>query len=410
MSFPSISHRLVAALLCCGCLSPAASGELLDTLSWDGFVETYQALQLAAPQDTQGSRARARLRLYAGEGDRQLFARITAERDLAFEGNRIELDEGYLDLVGRGWDARLGRQVVIWGRADGLRIVDRVSTLDSSESLTRELDEVRLGVDALRLRRLDDSSQITLIWSPRFRPGRAPSEVWALPDPVPEGVARAGVERPGSALDEGVFAARWSYYGAGLDLAVSVLHTWEDLPSLDRESGADGALTLVPRHHRLTLWGLEFARPWQSFVFRGEAVYIQGQRLEPADWRDPLRREDLLHWMLGLDWTPGNNWTLIAQVSDAWIPGYGQGLASEAHTPVLTLGLSADLLRETLEFSNLLFVRPNEQGYYNRLSLDYAVTDRFHAGLGLDLFGGEEGAFAFYKENDQLWLKLKYSF
>ncbi|HID73043.1 TPA: hypothetical protein EYP38_03815, partial [Candidatus Micrarchaeota archaeon] len=259
---------------------PHVAAGVADDLTWDGFIETYQVARMQPSRDTQAARVRLRLEVYGG-GDYPLFARGTVERDFEEGESRAELEEAYVDQVGDGWDLRLGRQVVIWGRADGLRIVDRVSPSDQSESLIRELDEVRLGVDALRFRKLEETSQWELIWAPWFRPGKAPQGVWALPSPVPEGadVVYAPTEKPGRTLADGVVAARWSYYGPGLDLALSLLHTWEDLPSSERHRSADGAgtTTLVSRHHRLTLFGLEFSRPWRSFVFRGEAVYGQGR-------------------------------------------------------------------------------------------------------------------------------------
>lgn len=395
--------------------TPHVAAGMADGFTWDGFIETYHATRTQLPRDTQAARARLRLEVRGDIGDSQVFARGTAERDLEGREHRAELDEAYVDRVGEGWDLRLGRQVVIWGRADGLRIVDRVSPSDQSESLTRDLDEVRLGVDALRLRRLEETRQWELIWVPRFRPGKAPRGAWALPRPVPEGedVVYASAEKPGHVPADGVLAARWAYYGPGLDLALSLLHTWEDLPSLERRRPADGGTgttTLVPRHHRLTLLGLEFARPWRSFVFRGEAVYGRGRRHEPARWDADLYRKDFVQWMAGVDWTPEAQWTLTAQVADEWILDHETGMAAEAHSPVVTVGLTTTFLRETLKLSNLLYWRPEEDGFYNRFSLDYALTDRFHASAGLDLFTGEKGVFAAYEENDQLWIKLKYSF
>ena len=405
-------HGCITAFGLLAWVSHAAAG-MADDLTWGGFIETYQAARTQPPHDIQAARGRLRLEVYGG-GDYPLFARGTVEQDFEEGESRAELEEAYVDRVGDGWDLRLGRQVVIWGRADGLRIVDRVSPSDQSESLTRELDEVRLGVDALRFRKLEETSQWELIWAPWFRPGKAPRGVWALPSPVPEGadVVYAPTEKPGRTLADGVVAARWSYYGPGLDLGLSLLHTWEELPSLERHRSADGAgtTTLVPRHHRLSLLGLEFARPWRSFVFRGEAVYGQGRRYEPAQWDADLYRKDFVQWMAGVDWTPEAQWTLTAQAADEWVLDHEAGMAAAAHSPVVTLGLTTTFLRETLKLSNLLYWRPEEEGLYNRFSLDYALTDRFHAGAGLDLFTGKKGVFATYEENDQLWIKLKYSF
>ena len=61
-----------------------------------------------------------------------------------------------------------------------------------------------------------------------------------------------------------------------------------------------------------------------------------------------------------------------------------------------------------------------EGGVFNRLSADWTFTDQIHALLGYDYFyadGGiydyfyaDGGMFLIYKDNSEVWVKLKYSF
>ena len=43
-------------------------------------------------------------------------------------------------------------------------------------------------------------------------------------------------------------------------------------------------------------------------------------------------------------------------------------------------------------------------------SADYALNDQLHAIVGYDLFHADSGTFAIYKNNSELFIKLKYSF
>jgi hypothetical protein len=45
----------------------------------------------------------------------------------------------------------------------------------------------------------------------------------------------------------------------------------------------------------------------------------------------------------------------------------------------------------------------------HKLSDGVVATHWSYYGPGLDLFTAETGPFAFYEENDQVWIKLKYS-
>ena len=50
------------------------------------------------------------------------------------------------------------------------------------------------------------------------------------------------------------------------------------------------------------------------------------------------------------------------------------------------------------------------EGVFNRLSADWTFTDQIHALLGYDYFYADGGMFLIYKDNSEVWVKLKYSF
>ena len=51
-----------------------------------------------------------------------------------------------------------------------------------------------------------------------------------------------------------------------------------------------------------------------------------------------------------------------------------------------------------------------EGGVFNRLSADWTFTDQIHALLGYDYFYADGGMVLIYKDNSEVWVKLKYSF
>ena len=61
------------------------------------------------------------------------------------------LREAYLDLYLNNFDIRFGRQQIIWGKADGAFITDIVSPKDLSEFLLPDFEEIRMGVNAIKI-------------------------------------------------------------------------------------------------------------------------------------------------------------------------------------------------------------------------------------------------------------------
>jgi hypothetical protein len=52
----------------------------------------------------------------------------------------------------------------------------------------------------------------------------------------------------------------------------------------------------------------------------------------------------------------------------------------------------------------------NDKDCFVRTSIDYALTDELHLLFGVDIFAGEQGLLGQYKDNDEVWIKVKYSF
>ena len=65
-----------------------------------------------------------------------------------------------ISIIGRRiGGVRLGRQFVIWGAADGVRVTDLVSPMDMTEFLAQDYDDIRMPVNALRFFVFKDKMQ-----------------------------------------------------------------------------------------------------------------------------------------------------------------------------------------------------------------------------------------------------------
>jgi hypothetical protein len=383
-----------------------------------GWLEGIQSMRVRTPHDAVTSRIRMRLEIAANMDWLYGFASFDAEKNWKIDTETgVKAHELWLEHADANWDIRVGRQIIIWGKADGVQVTDIISPPDYTEFITRDLDEIRQPVDAAKFRLLGNSVNLELIWIPVFRAAKMPGKdnPWAISQSTPTGIRMSdtGTWEPSISLKNSEVAIKASGYFSGMDIAASAFYTWDDIAARHRTvSYASGTpdVRFHPEHHRMTVLGLEFSRPWSDFVFRGEAAYYLGRYRETTvPNRDPSPR-DSLKWLLGLDWTPGNDWSISAQILNENIFGHTSYLAAEENDSLVTLNISKKLFNQILTLSNMIYCDLNDGEFYNRCKVEYEISDGFFASAGLDIFNGKDGQFGVYRDNTQVWFKLRYNF
>ena len=263
--------------------------ERIDVTGW---IELLQSVRTHAPHNEVTSRAHGRLEMKGDFNWLYGFLSIDAEKNWTIPSeDGFSVREAWLEHVGDGWDLRLGRQLIIWGKADGVRITDNICPTDYTEYLNREIDEMRIPVTAAKLRIMSDTLITELIWIPEFKPAKLASgdNPWAVDYTAafPMPVRWRGAKEPSSySLKDSEFAAKVSSYMAGFDVSLSAFYTWDDNAAnyYSMQVGDTGMeMFSEPEYYRIMIYGLDFAKPWSDFVFRGEAAYFQGRRLSVDD-------------------------------------------------------------------------------------------------------------------------------
>lgn len=392
---------------------------LPQTLDLGGFIDSYHAVRMQNPFDFMSSRSRLRAELRAIQGNSSLYASINANHNYLLPNRTfIELREAYFDYAGNFWDLRAGRQIIIWGVSDGIRITDIIAPMDFTEFLARDYDDIRMPVDAMKLRFFNNNVKMELVFIPVFQSfiyptdPRNPWNIFPVSEGGPELVIRPA-NTPPATLGNSEFGARFSAFFSGIDVSLVSLYTWNKLPVFSTLVSGDMDTTyLVPEHHRLFMNGFDLSITLGALVLRGEGAYFTGEYY-PTDLNgtsNDLVTRDAIRYLVGLDWYAGNEWTITGQLSQTHILKYSQDMSCQRSNVLATLGVSRKLLRSTLSLSTFGYVDLSNKGFFNRTSLDYSLSDPVHLSAGVDLFGGDGGMFGIYKDNSEVWIKVKYSF
>lgn len=340
------------------------------------------------------------------------------ETDIRSEGEAREL---YADLDGEQYKLRLGRQQVVWGKTDGLRLLDLVNPQDLREFILDDFIDSRVPLWMARgdIYVGDDTLQLLLI--PDYRPNDIadpgdrfePAYLKFIRDrirTVP--LIYTEEEEPGGTLEDSEYGFRYNGFAGGWDYSLNYFNSWDDNPLYFQEKVGGVPTSITRRYKRYSMAGGSFSNAFGSFVVRGELAYNGGKYFvtkDPID-SDSQVRKDELKGALGLDYTVGD-WLISGQVFESYIQDYEDAIVFDKSTTNVSLLLNVKFLNETLDVKLINIYGINDSDAMNRLSLTYAVTDAWKFMAGGVVFRGPDDSFmGQFDDADRVEMEITYSY
>ncbi len=335
----------------------------------------------------------------------------------------LRLRELYVDLYFNNFDIRIGKQQVVWGKADGVFITDIVSPLNLTEFLLPDFDEIRIGVNAVKFDYYFGNSTFEVIGIPVFTPTERPAagSIWYK---QPEFMAPATFDwskvdvKP--SLGNSELFVKYSALTSKIDFELMGGYTWDDNPAFhvtkqfDMSTGNPvlTGLNITPEHHRLTVAGGAFSTEIKGVVLRGEAAWYNGKYFQSESLlaKDALVKKNYLHYVAGLDFNIGSV-KLSTQFIQQAILNHEENMVGEKTENTMTFLARYDMLRETLHLELFSYIGLTNEDALIRPKITYDFEDSFSILLGSNIFVGDgKGQFGQYKGNSMAYIKLKYSF
>ncbi|MCB2212255.1 hypothetical protein KQI52_09110 [bacterium] len=422
----SAAHALIAAIMLLVALPPALAQ--FGDVDRSGYVRSY--IGALTQQDGDYAIVQNALDLRFDKTGPQIGFHVNpyiyqypdpalSPRTDEFE---IDLRQAYVDLYFDTFDVRMGKQQIVWGKADGVFITDIVSPKDLSEFLLRDFSEIRIGVTAAKLDYYTGNNTFELVWLPVFTPTIAPEEgsLWRpafeLSVAMPTRFDRSE-EEVGASLDNSELFARWSMISSAYDFELIAGWMWEDEPILQTAikpsslPGAPDSLVVLPEHHRLLTVGGSASTTVGPWVFTGEAAFVKGAWFETKTKTIPVGaiENDYIHWMGGLSRDIAGT-TISSQFIQTAVLDHQDAVLADEFDNMMTLSLRDTFMRETLGLELFSYIGFNESDALVRPSVDYSFADAVNLTLGANLFFGGRGTFGQYSDNDMVYLKVRFDF
>jgi hypothetical protein len=339
----------------------------------------------------------------------------------------FRLRELYLDFYFQNFDLRVGKQQVVWGKADGVFITDIVSPLNLTEFLLPDFDEIRIGVIAAKLDYYIGNSTIEAIWLPQFTPTKkpAPNSIWYVQPDFPALTTFDWSKSEVSpSLSNSEFFLKYSLMSSYIDFDLMGGYTWDDNPAMhvQKKFGMDTSvvppkpiltgLEISPEHHRLSLFGGSFSSEIFGLILRGEAAYYVGKYFQTEDMKavDALVEKDYLNYVVGLDFNIGSV-KLSGQFISKVIFDYEDQMIDDEVNNMATALIHYDAMRETLHLELFSYIGLTNGDALIRPKITYDFDDSFSILVGGNIFVGDsDGMFGRYTDNSMVYTKIKYNF
>lgn len=385
-------------------------------------------LMLAPELELDGRRWRARLsgrarfddadHLEPGDSDTALYSGASAPWTPSATAT-LELRDAYLEgYVGRQL-LRLGKQQIVWGALDGIKVLDALNPQSFREFILEDfgssrttlwsayLDltaagwrgELALIPDA-SLHRLPGPSAWFELRAPRFRFGAEPG------DP---GLTIAS-DGPALSVREGTAAIRLSRPLGSLDVSLVAL-SGNDFEPLGRLRLADGEAVLERFARRRSLYGLGLESAFGAFAWRAEIAY-QPQRdvnVRTARGLGTVQR-DQWRGALGLDWAGPLELFVNVQYLIDDVERGDETLLRPARDHVFTAFVRRSFSYDRITAELRWYGESGRGDGLGKAALRWRGGNTTVALAGETFYGDRRGLFGQFRERERLTLTLEHRF
>jgi hypothetical protein len=275
----------------------------------------------------------------------------------------LELYEGYLDYYFSNADLRIGRQIISWGKADGLTVTNLINDQSRVQRPFVNPDDRFLGSDAFKLDYYTDSGTLEAVIS------------------LPPRDSDLDADQSG-------FGLRYSVLGMGSDYEISAGSFPQYNLMLEVYNQLTGSSEALYRDQNFI--GGSFSNDLGKFVLKGEGAYFfDRDYLQQTQQGPQIVGNNELELLLGIDYYLGD-YLIALQAKEGILIDEPNNLVRDKTKGEYSLLVQRSFMRDNLNLENWLIYRemPELPGMEDTLlwrpRLSYDYSDQLNISTGLD--------------------------
>jgi len=325
------------------------------------------------------------------------------QEDLDEMESEVELFDAYLEgKIASNLDLKVGRQVVVWGRSDTIRITDILNPLDNRIPGMVDIEDLRLPVTMAKLDYFIGDWRITPIAVLEQRFTKNP--------PYGGDFYPASFSRPDDKdYNAATYALSIGGEFEGWDINFYAADVRDDAGYMTDIFTPEATV----RHDKVWMYGTALNILSGSWLWKTEVAHFQGLKYTSV----PGEAFDRTDALVGIEYNGIADTMISYDIAVRTIHDYDERLLFEINplekdTYQQAFRVSSDFFNATLEANYLisLFGKKLDEGGFQRLWLVYDLADGVSLETGIVDYIGGSVFFDHFKDNDRVFAEISYSF
>ncbi len=332
----------------------------------------------------------------------------------------LELRDAYLERSWANTRLRIGKQQIVWGRLDGIKVLDVLNPQDFREFILEDFGDSRIGLWSAYLDATHGNWRFELAaiadntghavpnsgaWfelsAPRYRYGADPGSP-ALP---------VTTDRGSLGVDSGALGGRLSYSFASTDVSF-VAYSGLDHEPLGRVRTAVNGPVVERFYERREVYGLSVETASGPFAFRAELAHQPDRAFNTRDLAGLYTVDrDQQRAALGID--VDGPWDTFINVQYLYdhVRNAPDTLVRPSTDRITTVFLRRSFAYDALEFTVRWYYSGELGDRMLSFGLGYELSDNTELRLSADNFSGNaEGPFGQFADRDRVTVSLAHTF
>ena len=319
--------------------------------------------------------------------------------------SEVELYDAYVEgSITDSLDIKLGRQVVVWGRSDTLRVTDILNPLDNRRPGMVDIEDLRLPVAMAKFDYFIGDWRVTPIAILEQRFSKNPP-FGSIFNPLP-------IEAPANeSYDDITYALSIGGEFSGWDVNFYAAQVRNDEGQLILPSPRQASPIIS--HDKIEMYGTALNVLTGSWLFKTELAYFDGLKFSTTGDKE-FSRTDIL---LGVEYNGIADALISYDIVARNMGEYDDRLITEAiplkkHDYQHAFRITADFMNATFTANYLisLYGEKLNEGGFQRAWIKYEVMDGVNMNVGVVDYIGGSALFDTIKDNDMVFADISYSF
>jgi hypothetical protein len=326
--------------------------------------------------------------------------------------DEVELREAYIQgKLTDKLDLKMGRQIVVWGKSDTIRITDVLNPLDMREPGLTDIEDLRLPLAMTKLDYYFGNWELSGIAVHEIRFNKIPEygyDFYSADEPMPT------ADDPDNSLENSEYALSLSGIFTGWDVDLYYARIFNDSPHLEYVLLEDDSTEIRQKHERMHMFGFAYNKALGNWLLKSEGALLNRVHYTNRPGTGYTR----LDMLVGAEYSGFSDTTVSLELANRhinnhrpYLEEYPDGVYQDMYQ--LAFRYTRNFLNDTLSLNLLVMVYgPSEaDGAFERLSLEYDLTDTMTVRGGAVLYqSGDLLTMQEVEDNDRIFAELRYSF